>query len=354
MEKDGMNRLLVVGPLPNEKHNCQWGGATVLMKNFRDYLLEKGVVHRFVQTNKYVNPRTLELRPRANQLHFITHFAAALPWCDTVMFNFSDHGTVNMFPLLSGMAHKMGKKVVLRKFGGSFDIYLKGVLPEKQQRTICAIKEADLVFFETKAGIAHLKTLIGDSDSVHWFPNVRKQAPRRKDPREFSKRLVFMSHVSDEKGVGCLLEAFSHLPKDYSLDFYGAIKEKRYETFGWEDHGVRYRGEVSSEEVLRRLTEYDLLLLPSFREGYPGIIIEALSVGMPVISTQVGGIPEIITDGVNGRLVHPAATGELAEAIQSVGERNYATYCENAYRSFCEHFDSDKTNGRILSTILLK
>ena len=210
------------------------------------------------------------------------------------------------------------------------------------------------MFFETKAGIAHLKTLIGDSDSVHWFPNVRKQAPRRKDPREFSKQLVFMSHVSDEKGVGCLLEAFSHLPKDYSLDFYGAIKEKRYETFGWEDHGVRYRGEVSSEEVLRRLTEYDLLLLPSFREGYPGIIIEALSVGMPVISTQVGGIPEIITDGVNGRLVHPAATGDLAEAIQSVGERNYATYCENAYRSFCEHFDSDKTNGRILSTILLK
>ena len=345
-------RLLVVGPLPNEKYNCQWGGATVLMKNFRDYLLEKGIKHRFVQTNKYVNPRTLELRPRVNQLHFITHFAAALPCCDTVMFNFSDHGTVNMFPLLSSMARKMGKKVVLRKFGGSFDIYLKDVSPEKQQHTLNAIKEADLVFFETKASIAHLKTLIGDTDKVHWFPNVRKNVQRRKDPGQFSRRLVFMSHVSDENGVGCLLEAFSRLPKDYSLDFYGAIKEKSYETFDWEGHGVSYRGEVSSEEVLRHLTEYDLLLLPSFREGYPGIIIETLSVGMPVVSTQVGGIPEIITDGFNGRLVTPAAVEELVEAIRSFDEQNYTSYCENAYQSFCEHFDSDKTNERILSTII--
>ena len=345
-------KLLVVGPLPCEKYNCQWGGATVLMKNFRDYMLEKGIGHRFVQTNKYVNPRTLELRPKANQMFFIMNFTAALPWCNTVMFNFSDHGTVNMFPTLSSLAHKMGKKVVLRKFGGSFDIYLKDVSPEKQQRAINAIKKADLVFFETKAGIAHLKTLIGETETVHWFPNVRKNVLRRKDPGQFSRRLVFMSHVSDEKGVGCLLEAFSHLPEDYSLDFYGAIKEKRYESFDWEGHGVSYKGEVSSEEVLRKLTEYDLLLLPSFREGYPGIIIEALSVGMPVVSTQVGGIPEIIDNGRNGILVKPSDVEGLVKAICSIDKSNYADYCKNAYNSFCEKFESNKTNDRIVSLVL--
>ena len=343
------NNLLVVGPLPNEKYNCQWGGATVLMKNFRDYLLEHGVRHRFVQTNKYVDPRTLELRPRAKQLHFMSHFAAALPWCDTVMFNFSDHGTVNIFPTLSRMARMMGKKVVLRKFGGSFDIYLKDIPAERQQRTLSAIKAADLVFFETKAGIAHLKALIGDTDKIHWFPNVRKAAPQRKDPSRFSKRLVYMSHISNEKGVGVLLDAFARLPKDYSLDLYGAIKEDCYMNFDWQAHRMNYKGEVSAAEVLQRLTDYDLLLLPSFREGYPGIIIEALSVGMPVVSTRVGGIPEIITDGFNGRLLAPGAAGELAEAICSFDEQNYATYCENAYCSFCERFDSDKTNERILT-----
>lgn len=76
MKKKG---LLIIGPLPNEKYNCQWGGATILMKNFCDYLREKGIEHQFVQTNKYVNPQTLQLRPKANKLHFILHFVASLP-----------------------------------------------------------------------------------------------------------------------------------------------------------------------------------------------------------------------------------------------------------------------------------
>ena len=348
------NNLLVVGPLPNEEYNCQWGGATVLMKNLRDYLLEKDINHRFVQTNKYVNRRTLQLRPRANRLHFLSHFIAALPGCDTVMFNFSDHGTVCLFPSLSRLAHIMGKRVVLRKFGGSFNIYLKNVSSEKQQRAIKAIEAADLVFFETKTGIDHLKTLIGETDKIHWFPNVRKAAPLRKDPSCFSKRLVYMSHISNEKGVGCLLDAFARLTESYSLDLYGAIKEGCYEHFDWQAHHVNFKGEVSAAEVQRRLPEYDLLLLPtSYREGYPGIIIEALSMGVPVVSTIVGGIPEIITDGFNGRLVTPGAAEELAEAIRSFDERNYASYCENAYRSFREQFDSDTTNERILSTVII-
>lgn len=346
------NKLLVVGPLPNEKYNCQWGGATVLMKNFRDYLLAEGVKHRFVQTNKYVNPRTLELRPRANQLHFIANFVAALPFCDTVMFNFSDHGTVNMFPMLSEVARRMGKRVVLRKFGGSFDVYLQSVPDKKKRRVVSALQEADLIFFETKAGIAHLKGLIGGSDKIHWFPNVRSKAPQQKDPRQFGGRLVYMSHITDEKGVGCLLNTFARLPKGYSLDFYGAIKEKSYENFDWASHGVSYMGEVSSTELLRKLTEYDLLLLPScYREGYPGIIIEAMSVGMPVITTKVGGIPEIIKDGVNGKLVTPGSVNELAEGILSIDKQNYTEYCNNAYATFCEQFESKKTNDRIVSTI---
>lgn len=345
-------RLLIVGPLPSEKYNCQWGGATILMKNFCDYLQANSIGHRFVQTNKYVNPHTLQLRPRANQIHFILHFAASLPFCDKVMFNFSDHGTVNMFPTLSRIAHRMGKKVILRKFGGSFDIYLQQVSDEKKLHATAALKEADMLLFETKASIAHLKTLIGDTDKIHWFPNVRKAVSQRKDPTRFSKRLVYMSHVSNEKGIGDLLKAFDMLTSEYELDIYGAIKDSSYEHFDWTAHRVSYKGEVSAEEALLKLTDYDILLLPSsYREGYPGIIIEALSVGMPVISTNVGGIPEIITNGYNGLLINPSDIDGLAKTICSVNESNYATYCKNAYHTFAELFESDKTNKRILSLI---
>lgn len=345
-------KLLIVGPLPNDKYNCQWGGATILMKNFYDYIREKEVRHRFVQTNKYVNSKTLELRPKANLLHFLLHFAAALPCCDTVMFNFSDHGTVHYFPLLSNFAHRLGKKVVLRKFGGSFDIYLKEVEQAKKQRVVNALKDTDLIFFETKASIAHLKTLIGDTDKVHWFPNTRNSPSQLNSPKQFKGRMVFMSHISDVKGVGVLLEAFSRLPDNYTLDFYGAIKEPRYENFDWQSHRVAYKGEISSDEVLKKLNDYDLLLLPtSYREGYPGIIIEALSLGIPVISTQVGGIPEIITSGHEGLLTEPADTDGLVKAILSINDDNYPSFCENALCTFRENFESERTNKHILSIL---
>ena len=344
--------LLIVGPLPNETLNCQWGGATILMKIFCDYLREKGIPHQFVQTNKYVNPITLQLRPRKNKIFFFFHFVMGLFGCDTVMFNFSDHGTVYLFPFLSRLARFMGKRIILRKFGGSFEIYLKNVSQKKISQSVRALKNADLIFFETKASIEHLTTLIGESDKIHWFPNVRRHSHQKKDPTQFSKKLVFMSHVSNEKGVGVLLEAFHLLPAGYELDIYGAIKDESYEAFDWNAHHVRYQGEISADKVLRKLTEYDLLLLPSsYREGYPGIIIEALSVGMPVIASRVGGIPEMIHDGYNGRLLERIEAEEIVNAVCSINVSNYALFCENALKSFCEHFESDEINEKVLSLI---
>ena len=241
----------------------------------------------------------------------------------------------------------------MRKFGGSFDIYLREVTSEKKQRVINALREADMIFFETKAGIAHLKSLIGDTDKIHWFPNVRNAAPERKAPKQFSRKLVFMSHITDVKGVGVLLEAFSRLPKNYKLDVYGAIKDRRYENFDWASHRVSHIKEISSDEALRKLSEYDLLLLPSsYPEGYPGIIIDALSLGIPVIATRVGGIPEIITSGREGLLIEKADVDSIVKAILSVDATNYPAYCENAYRTFCNSFESEKTNNRILSLLI--
>jgi glycosyltransferase involved in cell wall biosynthesis len=162
-----------------------------------------------------------------------------------------------------------------------------------------------------------------------------------------------MSHITDVKGVGVLLEAFSRLPKNYQLDVYGAIKDRRYENFDWASHRVSHIKEISSDEALRKLSEYDLLLLPSsYPEGYPGIIIDALSLGIPVIATRVGGIPEIITSGREGLLIEKADVDSIVKAILSVDATNYPAYCENAYRTFCNSFESEKTNNRILSLLI--
>lgn len=348
-----MNKILLIGGLPNEKYNCQYGGATVLMKNLYDYFVKKGVSFQFVQTNKFINHKTLELIPWKNNLWFFVNFLWYIIWCDVAMFNFSDHATAKMYPILNKIAKALGKKTVLRKFGGSFALYLENKSASSIKKIEKALKQTDLIFLETKDGIAHMNKFIKDEKNVIWFPNVRKAAPVRKNPHEFSKKLVFMSHVSNEKGVGALLEAFKELPEGYELDFYGAIKEDCYRQFDWDAHGVSYKGEISSADVLKLLPNYQLLLLiTSHREGYPGIVIESLSVGVPVITTKVGGIPEIIQDGYNGRLVDIGNISQIVNAICSFNENNYPTFSDNAYKSFCDFFESDNVNERILKNII--
>ena len=75
------------------------------------------------------------------------------------------------------------------------------------------------------------------------------------------------------------------------------------------------RGDIP--ELLRSI---DLLVLPSDREGMPNVVLEAMASGLPVVATAVGGTPEIVRDGVTGRLVAPRDAAALAGAILEVLE----------------------------------
>lgn len=344
-------KLLVIGGLPNKEHKCQYGGATVLMDNFIEYLTKNKYNFRFVQTNKFIDPQTLQLRPLKNNIYFLYKFICNLHWCDVVMFNFSDNSTAGVFPLLSRISRIFGKKVILRKFGGSLSIYFNNLSDRKIERLTKALKACDMIFLETKAAISHLEQLLGKSETIHWFPNVRKNKFNKKNKSEIGHRIGFLSHICDSKGVGDIIEAVKLLPKKYIIELYGAIKEDKYENINWEEHNIKYFGEISSDEVGEILPQLSLVLLPSYKEGYPGIIIESLAAGVPVIGSNVGGIPEIIKDGINGRIVNTGSPKEIADAILSFNSENYASYSENAYKTFTEYFESDKTNERIVLLI---
>jgi glycosyltransferase involved in cell wall biosynthesis len=74
-------------------------------------------------------------------------------------------------------------------------------------------------------------------------------------------------------------------------------------------------GWVSDSEKWAIYQKADLLILPSYEEGLPYVIIEAMASGLPIISTPVGGIPEVIKEGINGFLINPGDYEALANRI---------------------------------------
>lgn len=97
---------------------------------------------------------------------------------------------------------------------------------------------------------------------------------------------------------------------------------------------VRITGSISGEQVLRELQAARALVLPSFAEGLPVVIMEAMALGRPVISTFVAGIPELVQAGENGWLVPAGDVEALADAMQACLE------------SSTERLDAMGLNGR--------
>lgn len=341
-------KLLVIGGLPNREKKLGYGGATVLMQNFVDYLHSRAVNFKFIQTNKYFRQ---DGKPNGllNKVYFLLRFIFLLPWCDVVMFNFSDHATVTMYPKLVKVAKILRKIVVFRKFGGSLDIYLSAKSDNVRYKTFKAIDMADLVLLETQHSIDFISQFVSPKKIIR-FPNVRNKSDLSSD-HIYKKEFVFISHILDEKGVGNILEVARELPKDYKISFFGPIMEKKYQNFDWESYNVKYGGVLNSDEVLKCLSRANILLLTSYREGQPGIIIEAMSVGVPCISTAVGGIPEMVVDGYNGILIAPGDKRALLDAIISFNQEKYKILRINALKVFEQEFEAENTNKRILNEI---
>ena len=79
-----------------------------------------------------------------------------------------------------------------------------------------------------------------------------------------------------------------------------------------------FAGQKAHEEIPLWMNASDLFVLPSLSEGLPNVVLEALSTGLPVIASNVGGINEVITEEVNGLLFKPGDPEDLAKAILRV------------------------------------
>jgi len=135
-------------------------------------------------------------------------------------------------------------------------------------------------------------------------------------------RILFIGWMGEEKGVYDIIESASYLPQSrYKFILAGEgelaeVKEK-IEEKGFQDR-FEITGWIQGNQKIKLLQKADLFLLPSYYEGLPMSILEAMAVGLPVVATDIGGIPSAVEHGGNGYLVTPGNPLMLAEAIERV------------------------------------
>jgi len=115
---------------------------------------------------------------------------------------------------------------------------------------------------------------------------------------------------------------------------------------------VTFRGQVSRDEVMRLLARTRALIVPSlWYEGFPRVIAEALSVGVPVIVSRIGALAEIVDDGRTGLLVEPGSRDDLARALAKLASSDALAVelCRGARRAFDDRFGPVATTTRLVS-----
>jgi len=138
---------------------------------------------------------------------------------------------------------------------------------------------------------------------------------------ENSKIIVYFGRLSPEKGVDTLINAFKIVQKFFGHDTYlligGEGSEKQLlEALSKSVKNVIFTGWLPRERQLSIMAQSDIFVHPSsYPDACPTAIVEAMALGLPIVATNEGGIPELLVNGENGYLVKPRSIHELAEKI---------------------------------------
>jgi len=322
-------KYLMIGPCKNRKDAHKTGGVIILFENILHFSKKHNYEYIIVDTNK---------SNYSNKLIAYIFILYSITRNISKVSHLSLHGTAKDYFMIAPFVVLMGKlshkHVSLRKFAGNFDVIYEHTSFLKKFIIRKTLENASVNFFETKYLVKYFKEL---NKATYWFPNVRDENDFLTNEK-YEKKFIFVGAISKEKGIEILCQASNLLSSEYQIDIYGTLSDD-FTVEYFKNYNVQYKGSLPAENVIEIMSSYNVLVLPSFREGYPGVIIEAFSVGMPVIASKLPGIKEMV-EQESGMLIDIGDPKQLKEAIEAIDQETYMIGRRAAIKQF-EKFDSN-------------
>ena len=182
----------------------------------------------------------------------------------------------------------------------------------------------------------------------------------RPEPAAQRVRIICVGRLSAEKGHLGLVEVFARLrqeglPAELVLIGDGPASEAIRQRVA--EHGltaqVRFLGRCAEEATLEAIADADVLVLPSFMEGLPVVLMEAMAIGVPVVGPRVAGVPELISEGVEGLLFTPGDWNDLHRQLRQLllNPDMRQAFAVEARRKVEREFQIQRSAGRMVQLI---
>ena len=308
MEKDRL-KVLMIGP-----DRSVHGGISGVVNNYYDAGLDKRIDLCYIGT--MVDGSKWTKLVCAVRAYF--RFLIKLPKYDIVHVNMASDASYyrkSVFVRTAGIYHK---KIVIHQHGGNFvEFYEKDLSDAGRRRVKKLLSMGDAFLVLGTAWKDFFGTIIG-RDKITIFPNAI-QLPVLKKKQYGVHKILFLGRMCKEKGIGELLAVMPKIKEKYpDVHLYlGGIwedQELRAEAVTLKDY-VTDLGWVGGVEKQNYLRECDIFVMPSYFEGQPVSILEAMANACGIVASGIGGIPDMVTDDETGILVKPQDTKTLEEGL---------------------------------------
>lgn len=152
--------------------------------------------------------------------------------------------------------------------------------------------------------------------SVHYQPVLVKTSPQKTNTNSKQFSILWASRISEEKRPELLVEIARRLdPKKYHIDIYGSMEAKYNKQIFSNIPNVTYRGAYDGFESLP-VQDYDVFLYTSGIDGMPNIVLEMMAAGMPIITSDAGGVGEVVKNNKTGIFVKSSNPDDFMKAIK--------------------------------------
>jgi len=258
----------------------------------------------------------------------VVSFVVKLPRADVVLLFSSAGMSFAEKGLMALWAKRLGKAVIFAPRSGLIEDEL-AVRPGRKRFVARVVQAVDVLLCQSPFWVKFYGDIAGgQTDKCICLPNWIDAGPYIADAQERKKtkedgrlRVLFLGWITRNKGVFDLIELAAKLGED-APDFFlagdgedmealrGAIAKKgvgdRIHLLSW----------IDREQKLAWLKTSDVFILPSYRDGYPNALLEAMASGLACLASETGGIRDMIRHGETGLLVKPGEVEQMAEALR--------------------------------------
>ena len=296
------------------------GGITSVVNGYRNSQLTEDYDVRFIET--YCDGSVIQKTSKALSAYLKFIYTALFWKPNLVHVHSSFGGSFYRKALIIEIASLSKIPVVNHVHGADFDEFYRKK-SQKKKKTIEKIYNKCIrtiaLSEEWKKNLAE----IVPEQTIRVVENygiLQEDLIKEKFTKPNNKLILFLGFICERKGcfdIPAIVDQVCRKIPDarFILGGSGEIEKVKQKLRAKYKENVEFPGWIRNEQKKQYLRDADIFLLPSYNEGMPMAILDAMGCGLPIVSTDVGGIPKIVRQGINGYLYKPGDSKSMACAI---------------------------------------